>query len=530
MTKIAVLDFESNGSSTSTGRIISASAILYSDKFEELDRFELFCRNVPGYIPDPYSLWVNKGLKKLKESNMSHYQMMREMHKYIKKWSPCIWTTWNGFGFDFPLAEKENYKSLLPIYILKLNGNEAADFLPFARAAKLFYPHCLETSYSKSNNPVFKLEDLGMKNFPNTDKSKFHTATQDCEITAKVMMKVKEKTKDIFDASLSTTSKKKAKDFMLQNKLFTTVLYYFGKSRPFACTYFFDHPVYSGWPVVFCLENDPQNLISLDYKSLKERMKKPGKFIRNVPLKNPVLLNINYAMKFSPFDIIGLEKINERADVIKNNPEFIERCKKAIIEINDEKSKLYNEDPITANDPHNLLYSNKYEFISDNSHSGKLMKEFHLIDWDKRYGHVLKFQDLRLRYFGLRLIYQNKPEALPKEVYDTIHVETAERVLRLEEKNFTTIPMAEHLIDSIRAEKDITKEKLDYINEVDAMIKEMRVIYEKALVLRTGLSKRAYGLEQAEKQRIEAEKFSKLFEPEIPKENASTKKTKKDIA
>ena len=317
---------------------------------------------------------------------------------------------------------------------------------------------------------------------------------------------------------------------MLQNKLFTTVLYYFGKSRPFACTYFFDHPVYSGWPVVFCLENDPQNLISLDYKSLKERMKKPGKFIRNVPLKNPVLLNINYAMKFSPFDIIGLEKINERADVIKNNPEFIERCKKAIIEINDEKSKLYNEDPITANDPHNLLYSNKYEFISDNSHSGKLMKEFHLIDWDKRYGHVLKFQDLRLRYFGLRLIYQNKPEALPKEVYDTIHVETAERVLRLEEKNFTTIPMAEHLIDSIRAEKDITKEKLDYINEVDAMIKEMRVIYEKALVLRTGLSKRAYGLEQAEKQRIEAEKFSKLFEPEIPKENASTKKTKKDIA
>ena len=62
------------------------------------------------------------------------------------------------------------------------------------------------------------------------------------------------------------------------------------------------------------------------------------------------------------------------------------------------------------------------------------MKEFHLIDWDNRYEHVLKFQDKRLKYFGERLIYQNKPEALPKEVYNTIHVETAERVLRLEEK------------------------------------------------------------------------------------------------
>ena len=79
------------------------------------------------------------------------------------------------------------------------------------------------------------------------------------------------------------------------------------------------------------------------------------------------------------------------------------------------------------------------------------------------------------------MIYQNEPNALPREVYNRIHVETAERVLRLEEKNFTTIPMAEHLIDSIRAEKEISKEKLEYINEVDAMIKEMRIVYEKAL-------------------------------------------------
>ena len=41
--------------------------------------------------------------------------------------------------------------------------------------------------------------------------------------------------------------------------------------------------------------------------------------------------------------------------------------------------------------------------------------------------------------------------------------------------------MAEHLIDSIRAENDINKEKLDYMNEVDAMIKEIRIVYEKAL-------------------------------------------------
>ena len=128
-----------------------------------------------------------------------------------------------------------------------------------------------------------------MKNFPDTDKSKFHTATQDVEITAKVMNKIKQTAKPIFESSLMTISKQNAKDEILKNKLFTTALYYFGKSRPFACTYFFDHPQYT-WPMVYCLETDPNDLISLDYKSLKETMKKPGKFIRAVPLKHPVIL------------------------------------------------------------------------------------------------------------------------------------------------------------------------------------------------------------------------------------------------
>tara|TARA_A100001011_G_scaffold237993_1_gene245944 strand:- start:13582 stop:15030 length:1449 start_codon:yes stop_codon:yes gene_type:complete len=478
---IAVLDFEAQSASTSTGKIISVTGILYNDQFQELDRFELFCRNVPGYIPDPYSLWVNKGLRKLKESNMSHYKLMLEMHKKINQWSPCIWATWNGHGYDFPLSEKENYRSLLPIYILKTNGNEAADFLPFARASKLFYPNSLKTSYSNSNNPVFKLEDLGMKNFPETDKSKFHTATQDVEITAKVMKKIKETAKPIFQSSLMTISKKNAKNEIVENILFTTALYYFGKSRPFACTYFFDHPKYTGWPMVFCLENDPKDLISLDFRSLKEIMKKPGKFVRAIPLKHPVILHIDYALKTDPYKTIGLSKLKERANLIKNNPEFAEKCKKAIKEITEEKDlKNKSKDDLrTVNDPHNQLYSGG--FIDKDSPDNEIIKKFHTIDWDKRYEEVLKINDPRFRYFGERLIYQNEPDALPKEVYKRIHLDTAERVLRLEEKNFTTIPMAEHLIDSIRAEKDIAKEKLDYMNEVDAMIKDMRVVYEKAL-------------------------------------------------
>ena len=80
-----------------------------------------------------------------------------------------------------------------------------------------------------------------MQNFPELDKSKFHTATQDVEVSAKVMNKFRSTAKPIYDSAFLSTSKDKAKKLITENELFTTVLYFFGKARAFACTYLFDH-------------------------------------------------------------------------------------------------------------------------------------------------------------------------------------------------------------------------------------------------------------------------------------------------
>ena len=175
-----------------------------------------------------------------------------------------------------------------------------------------------------------------------------------------------------------------------------------------------------------------------------------------------------------------------------------------------------------------LIFVNNNKIDKD-SPDNEIIKKFHTLDWDKRYEQVLKLQDSRFKYFGERLIYQNEPQALPREVYNRIHTDTAERVLKLEEKNFTTIPMAEHLIDSIRAEKDISKEKLDYINEVDAMIKEMRVTYEKALAGKK--------INETSEEDVEIPRFLKgeVTAKEVRKgikdlKKQNIKKIKKDIA
>ena len=66
------------------------------------------------------------------------------------------------------------------------------------------------------------------------------------------------------------------------------------------------------------------------------------------------------------------------------------------------------------------------------------------------------------------------------EEYKKIHSNIAEKILSTEEVRWTTIPMAENLIDNIRNEKDISDEKLNYMNKVDEYIQQIRVFYEKA--------------------------------------------------
>ena len=110
------------------------------------------------------------------------------------------------------------------------------------------------------------------------------------------------------------------------------------------------------------------------------------------------------------------------------------------------------------------------------------MKEFQAVDgWKDKYKIVEKIEDSRFVYLGKRLIYQNDPEILPKKEYNEIHSDIAKKILNPEETKFTTIPMAEKLIDDIRAEKRISDEKLNYMNEIDQYLKEMRKIYEKAI-------------------------------------------------
>jgi exodeoxyribonuclease-1 len=236
-----------------------------------------------------------------------------------------------------------------------------------------------------------------------------------------------------------------------------------------------DHSEYK-WPIVFCLEQDPDNFIKLDVNSLKEELKKPGKWARALPAnKHPIILDKNLGLELDIYKNIGLKKLKERADKIYQNKQFSEKVSFALGEIAREKKKSQEIKKLAYED---RLVLDGFPDEQDKS----TMEEFQSIDeWSKKNQTISKIKDSRYKHFGKRLIYQNQPEVLSKDEYKEIQKDIAKKILSVEETNFTTIPMAESLIDNMRNEKGITKKKLDYVNDIDAYILEIRKVYEKAL-------------------------------------------------
>ena len=101
---LAIWDIESSSSSTDFGSIIEIGGILVDENFIEKDRFNLRCRIPEGDIPQAMALIVNKtSVDLLTKSNLSHYQMLSEVEKIFKKWSPAIFMGWSNIGRLPPL-------------------------------------------------------------------------------------------------------------------------------------------------------------------------------------------------------------------------------------------------------------------------------------------------------------------------------------------------------------------------------------------------------------------------------------------
>ncbi len=471
MPNLVFYDFETCSSNVSYGQIIQAAAVLVNDNFQELDRYEARCKLSPGVVPEAMALLVNKTTPKiLKETNLSHYQMVRQMVTKFKEWKNSIFIGYNSINFDEEFLRRTLFKNLEYPYITNTNGNERGDLFSLARACHLYYPECIKTPISDKNNPVFKLEKLAPMNDIKHDDA--HSAMGDVLATIEIAKLLNKKAPNVWKASLMTTNKDKSFQLIKDEQFFCTDFFYYGKSIPFVLTYICEHPQW-GYPMCFDLKADPSFYFNLTIKELKKELDKKPKVIRTIKhKKHPIIMNPSYGINFDNYKQLGIKKLKERARLVRENKEFAKKISVLLDEEAREKRELDSQLEVYAEES---IYT-QFTSTEDN----KIMPEFHKAEWKDKFSILQKFKDKRMQYFGKKILYEVSPQSLPKEEYNSVHKEVASRILSTNEEKWNTIPRTYNEIDTLRNKFKDDKEKLRALEDINSFIEEMEKSYQKS--------------------------------------------------
>ena len=473
---LVIWDIESSGASTDWSSIIEIGGVLVDENLKEIDRFNLRCSLPEGEIFQAMALIVNKtSIKRLTQTNLSHYQMLGEVEKIFKKWSPAIFLGWSSIGFDEELIRKEFFKGIRYPYISSAAPNMRHDGINIARAAYAVDSSILQTEINEKNNVVFKLESLAR--MQGIDASDAHSALADAELTAKILRIIKKKQEHTWDSFLKTANKSDTETIIKKGEIITLNEYYYGKSRlhlvvplhPKHCV----HPIYHGWYYSVDLRTDVEPLLNLSINELKNEMKKTPKFLRTIRAnKAPIIIEAEFGMKVEPYNAMDPNLIKKRAHVVQNNEKFSQNILTALREIAEEKEQSKSQEDIYAEES---IYT---KFTSNKDTA--LFPAWHAASWKDKLKLLDKFDDDRLIGFGKKIIYQEAPEILPQAMYKSIKREIAKRILSERNEKWWTIPTLFTEIDTLREKytNENDQKKLELLDEFNNYAMSIQKKYE----------------------------------------------------
>ncbi len=473
---LAIWDIESSSSSTTWGSIIEVGGILVDQNFNELDRFNLRCRLPDGEVPQAMALIVNKtSVDLLTKGNLSHYEMLGQLESIFQKWSPAIFLGWSNIGFDDEMIRSEFFRGIRYPYLTNASPNKRHDGLNIARGAHALDENVLKTEINEKGNAVMKLESLARMN--GFESSGAHSALFDAELTTKILSLVKKKQPKNWDNFLSTANKLDVEVLIKKEKILTLVEYHFGKNyrylvaplHPNHCI----HPVYK-WGQAVDLKIDISPFLKMSISELKIAIKKK-KFLKSIRSnKAPIILKSDYGMMVEPYNKIDLDLIKERAKLVNEDETFSQNILTALREIAEEKQQSESQEDLYAEETIYKKFTPQRDIA--------LFPQWHSSSWKDKLVMLDKFQDERIISFGKKIIYQEAPEILPKDIYNKIQREIAERILSNEKEKWWTCKEfyfeCDNLRDRYTNEKD--EEKLKFLDEINEFVEGIQKKYESA--------------------------------------------------
>ena len=319
-----------------------------------------------------------------------------------------------------------------------------------------------------------KLESLAKIN--GFESSGAHSAIFDADLTAKILALVKKKQPSTWEAFLRTGSRDDTETIIKKENIITLNEYFYGKSRLYLCAPLHPnaciHPIYK-WGQAVDLRVDVRPLLNLSISDLKIEMKKTPKFLRTIRSnKAPIILDASYGIKVEPYNSIDSALIKERAELVKKNEKFAHNILTALREIAEEKQQTSSQEDITAEESIYSKFTSKKDTL--------LFPKWHEATWKEKLAMLDQFDDERLVGFGKKIIYQESPETLPKDMYKKIKREIAKRILSEKKEKWWTCKEFYNECDNLREKytNEQNEEKLKFLDEINDFVMSIEKKYE----------------------------------------------------
>jgi exodeoxyribonuclease-1 len=478
-----VWDIETDSAQTDWATIIELGAILLDDNFKEKDRFSIRCRMPQDRVPSATALCINKSnVDLITKGNLSHYEMLVQVEKKFREWSPSTFLGYSSINFDDEVLRKEFFKSLKKPYLTNTEGNSRHDALNIVKAAFAIDENVLKTELNDKGNKSMKLESLARLN--GFESSGAHSALFDTELTVKVLGLIRENQPDLWREYMNTSTKVVVENMLKQEKMFTINENYFGKNYLFLVAPLhpnsFMHPVYK-WGQVVNLSENIEELQKLNYQDLKKAMKKSPRFYKTIKSnKAPIILDKSLAMKIDPYKKIDQNVLNKRAELMKTNEKFSQDICNILREAAEEKMETSSQVDL---EPEETIYSGGFDTFNKDV---PLFQKFHESDWKGKFAMLDKFKDDRLVTFGHNLIYNEAPEILPKDIHRKIKRRIASRILSTNKEKWWTVSAFYSECDEIRENEDkmfsfkTVDEKLKFLDGINDYVMNLEQKYSDA--------------------------------------------------
>ena len=475
-----VWDIETDSAQLDWATTIEIGAIFLDENLNEKERFTARCRMPQDRVPSATALCINKSnVDLITKGNLSHYQMIAQIEKKFREWSPATFMGFSSVGFDDEILRREFFKSLRKPYLINTEGNSRHDALNMIKAAFAIDENVLKTELNPKGNKSMKLESLARLN--GFDSSGAHGALFDTELTVKVLGLLKKKQPDMWHEYLKTKSKVVVENLFKQEKMFTINENFFGKNYLFLVSPLHPnswmHPVYK-WGQAVNLSANIEELQKLNYRDLKKEMKKSPRFYKTIkPNKAPIILDKSLSLKVDPYKKIGINLLNKRAELMKTNEKFSRDICNILKEAAEEKMETASQEDV---EPEETIYSGGFDIFNKDI---PLFEKFHSSDWKEKLSLLESFKDDRLVTFGYSIIYNEAPEILPKDIYTKIKRRIACRILSTNKEKWWTVSAFYSECDEIRENEDkmfsfkTVDEKLKFLDGINDYVMNLEQKY-----------------------------------------------------